>query len=84
MADLAALIERLDRLIAALERTAQPPVSATDFEAAEAFLWEAERRFLRPISEINRVDLSLLKGIDDVRDILLANTSRFAAGLPPS
>jgi len=82
MADLMALIERLDRLIAALERTAPPPGPPPDFAAGGAFLWDAERRFLRPVNEINRVDLSLLKGIDDVRDILLANTRRFAAGLP--
>ena len=31
---------------------------------------------------VNRVALSLLKGIDNVRDILLANTRRFADGLP--
>jgi predicted AAA+ superfamily ATPase len=37
---------------------------------------------LRPIVKINRIDLSLLKGIDRVRDILLANTRRFADGLP--
>jgi len=30
----------------------------------------------------NRVDMSLLKGIDRMRDILVENTERFAKGLP--
>src|SRR5262249_38482746 len=31
---------------------------------------------------VNRVEMSLLKGIDRVRDVLLENTERFARGLP--
>jgi predicted AAA+ superfamily ATPase len=31
---------------------------------------------------VNRVDLKLLKGIDQTRDILLENTRHFAKGLP--
>jgi predicted AAA+ superfamily ATPase len=82
MTDFSVIEERLDRLLEALERLAPPPAALPDFAAAEAFLWDAERRGLRPIDKVNRVDLSLLKGIDRVRDILLANTRRFADGLP--
>ena len=32
--------------------------------------------------EFNRVEMSLLKGIDRMRDVLLENTERFARGLP--
>ena len=32
--------------------------------------------------EVNRIEIDLLRGIDRVRDILLDNTRRFAAGLP--
>ncbi len=35
-----------------------------------------------PLREVNRVDLSLLKGIDLTRDQLLDNTRRFAKNLP--
>ena len=31
---------------------------------------------------VNRVEMSLLKGIDRVRDLLVENTERFARGLP--
>ena len=82
MADLADIVARLDRLLAAVERLAPPPGSLPDFSAAEAFLWDAEHRTLKPVAKVNRVDLSLLKGIDGVRDILLGNTRRFASGLP--
>ncbi|MBV9555364.1 MAG: ATP-binding protein, partial [Alphaproteobacteria bacterium] len=49
---------------------------------ADAFIWHAEGEWLEPVREVNRVDIGLLRGIDRVRDILLANTERFAAGLP--
>jgi uncharacterized protein len=70
------------RIAAALERLA-PAVPATpDFEAADAFVWQPAGRRLAPITRVNRVDMSLLKGIDRVRDLLLENTERFARGLP--
>ena len=48
----------------------------------EAFVWHAATRALTPVETVNRVDLALLKGIDRQRDTLLANTRRFAKGLP--
>jgi hypothetical protein len=84
MADLADIAARLDRLLAAVERLAPPPGSLPDFSAAEAFLWDAEHRTLRPVAKVNRVDLSLLKGIDGVRDILLATPGVSPAGSPPT
>ena len=53
-----------------------------DFDAAEAFVWRAERGTLAPVAHVNRVDLSLLRGVDRVRDLLVENTERFARGLP--
>ena len=53
-----------------------------DFEAAEAFVWRAERGTLAPVGRVNRIDLSLLRGVDRVRDLLVENTERFARGLP--
>lgn len=34
----------------------------------------------RPHARVNRVDIKLLRGIDQARDILLANTERFTQG----
>ena len=69
------------RIAAALERLAPAVPSNPDFEAADAFVWHPPGR-LAPIARVNRVEMSLLKGIDRVRDLLLENTERFARGLP--
>ncbi len=74
--------EVLERIAAALERLAPPPLPAPNFAAAEAFVWHPEGRRLVPVRRVNRVDMSLLKGIDRVRDLLFENTERFARGLP--
>jgi predicted AAA+ superfamily ATPase len=70
------------RIAAALERLAPPVLSRPDFEAADAFVWHPSGRRLTPVTRVNRVEMSLLKGIDRVRDLLLENTERFARGLP--
>ncbi len=72
----------LARIAAALERIAPPPAAPPDFTAADAFLWHVAPDRLQPVERVNRIDLSLLVGIDRVRDILLDNTLRFARGLP--
>ena len=74
--------ETLARIADALERLAPPPPAAPDFAAAEAFVWHPEGRRLSSVRRVNRVDMSLLKGIDRVRDLLVENTERFARGLP--
>jgi predicted AAA+ superfamily ATPase len=70
------------RIAAALERLAPAPPQASDFSAASAFAWQPEGQKLSPVPRVNRVDMSLLKGIDRVRDLLMENTERFARGLP--
>ena len=72
----------LARVAAALERQAPPPPAESNFDAADAFVWHADREFLEPVKTVNRVDIGLLQGVDRVRDILLDNTKRFAQGLP--
>jgi predicted AAA+ superfamily ATPase len=69
------------RIAAALERLAPARPGPPDFAAADAFVWHPPGR-LSPIARVNRVEMSLLKGIDRVRDLLLENTERFARGLP--
>ena len=72
----------LKRVADALDRLAPAAPVRPDFDAAEAFVWRAERGTLAPVQHVNRVDLKLLKGIDRVRDLLVENTERFARGLP--
>ena len=73
---------QLKRIAEALERLAPAPMAAPDFAAAEAFVWHVEPDRLQPVAKVNRVDMSLLVGIDRSRDTLLDNTRQFAKGLP--
>ena len=72
----------MDRIAAALERMAPAPLAAPDFKAASAFVWHTEPDRLEPVSQVSRVELNLLVGVDRSRDTLLQNTRQFAAGLP--
>src|SRR5256886_6178403 len=76
------LADTLKQIAAALERLAPRAPAAPDFSAAGAFVWHPEGRRLTPVARVNRVEMSLLKGIDRVRDVLVDNTERFARGLP--
>ena len=77
--DLMPLIRRVADALERLSPALPPPV---DLDAADAFVWHADRGWLEPVGEVNRVEIGLLRGIDRIRDILLDNTRRFAAGLP--
>jgi uncharacterized protein len=72
----------LERIAAALERLAPSAPAAPRFAAADAFSWHPDGRQLVPVPKVNRVEMSLLKGIDRMRDVLVENTERFARGLP--
>jgi len=76
------LLPLLHRIAGALDRLAPAAAPAIDLDASEAFVWHADGGGLEPVHEVNRIEIGLLHGIDRVRDILLDNTERFAAGLP--
>ena len=72
--------QALIRIADALERMAPAPLAAPDFNAAPAFVWHVDPDRLEPVTQVNRVDLDLLVGINRSRDTLLDNTRRFATG----
>jgi predicted AAA+ superfamily ATPase len=72
----------LERIAAALERLAPGAPAAPRLASADAFSWHPDARQLVPVPKVNRVEMSLLKGIDRMRDVLVENTERFARGLP--
>jgi len=78
MTDSVALI----RIAEALERINPPNAPTPDFTQADAFVWHAAPDHLEPVARVSRVDIALLVGIGQARDILLANTVQFAKGLP--
>lgn len=80
--DVSGIYDILARIADALDRLAPPHTEVTGFELADAFVWHPDPPRLASVAKVNRVDLSLLRGIDRVRDILSENTGRFARGLP--
>ena len=76
------ILAELARLSRAVESLAPAPRRVNDFNAAECFVWNADTRYLTPVSKPNRIGIELIKGVDHVRDILVDNTRRFARGLP--
>ncbi len=75
-------LAEVTRLADALERIAGPQYRESDLDAADCFVWKPEQRYLAPVASPSRVDLSLIRGVDHVRDILFENTLRFAEGFP--
>ena len=72
--------DTLKRIADALDRLAPQADAAPSLDGADAFIWHIEPDRLTPVDSVNHVDIDLLKGIDHVRDILVANTRQFAAG----
>ena len=71
-----------ERIAQALERMSPAPQPAPDFDVADAFVWHTGPDRLDPVHRVNRVEMSLLVGINRARDTLLENTLQFARGLP--
>ena len=78
----APLLPLLQRIAGALERLAPAAATSDPLDRGEAFVWHAEGGRLEAIVKVSRVDLDLLHGIEQARDILSDNTRRFAKGLP--
>ncbi|WP_284538733.1 ATP-binding protein [Pleomorphomonas sp. T1.2MG-36] len=76
------LNNHLERIASLLERLVPARLEAPDFDAADAFVFVAEPASLQPVNRVNRVEIGLLKGVDRNRDMIVANTERFARGLP--
>lgn len=78
---ISALNDKLESLIETVSRLKTIKAKPNnDFSTADAFVWHPENEWFQPVAKVNRIDLSLLKGIDRVRDILIDNTERFAKG----
>ena len=70
---------KLDRLLELIERAVPGEILPLNLENGDAFIWQVDNNQLLPVERVNKVEMSLLKGIDRVRTILVDNTRRFAA-----
>ncbi len=77
----AAIVAALARIADSLEAIRPHPSDAAPvLGTADAYHWDAGSGRLLAVPRVSRVPFGLLKGIDDVRGILLANTLQFARG----
>jgi len=78
LTQIAASLERIADRLEALAPSSEPkgPVLGNE----NAYHWDATANRLMPVPKVARVPFGLLKGIDSVRDTLLANTVQFAKG----
>jgi len=77
-----AILRQLTRIADALERQTPPLPDSRQLKIADAYVWHADIRQLTPIASVNRLDIALLRGVDEQRDLLLSNSTAFAKGLP--
>jgi len=72
----------LSRVASALERLAPAALTQALPEKGHAFVWEPHLGALTEVAHVASIELPLLKAIENQRDTLIANTRRFAEGLP--
>jgi uncharacterized protein len=72
----------LSRVAEALDRLAPAALPQTLPEKGNAFVWEPHLGALTEVAHVAGIELPLLKAIENQRDTLIANTRRFADGLP--
>lgn len=84
MNDYANLLVRAESLVARLETLLPAPAADPDWSAAIAFRWRKNngRGALEPVSQVHRIDLRDLRGIDDQKSLVERNTRQFVEGLP--
>jgi hypothetical protein len=71
----------LSQIAAALERLAPSRQKQPDWDQA-AYEWDSAAGIAHPAHHAQALALDLLRGVDGQKECLLANTRRFAAGLP--
>ena len=76
------ILAQLTRIADTLERRHPGNMTPDALPAASAYVWQSDIRQLVPVSKVNGLDISLLKGIDEQRDNLLSNTLGFVQGFP--
>ena len=73
---------QLTRIADALERKHPIDLAPDALPKADAYVWQSDVRQLAPVAKVNRLDIGLLKGINEQRDDLLSNTMGFMQGFP--
>ncbi|MEO8683985.1 MAG: DUF815 domain-containing protein, partial [Devosia sp.] len=78
LAEIAARLAEISSALTAM--TPAPADTSGGLGADDAYHWDAGAEQLMAVPRVARVKLAMLKGIDQVQDILLRNTEQFARG----
>ena len=76
------LVEEISKIRRILENKYIRAEIEINWKEADAFMWQSEGRYFRPVKNVNSIPLELLQGIDQNIDILLENTTKFSKSLP--
>ena len=80
--DIALLLGQLTRIADALERKHPIDMAPDALPQADAYVWQSDIRQLVAVAKVNRLDIGLLKGINEQLEDLLSNTMGFVQGFP--
>ena len=72
----------LERIANALERLTPETSIVEQKMDSTAYVWDKELNHLKAIKNVSRLELTLLKGLEQQTQILYDNTKQFAQGLP--
>ena len=72
----------LERIANALERLAPETSIVEQKMDSTAYVWDKELNHLKAIKNVSKLELPLLKGLEQQTQILYDNTKQFAQGLP--
>ena len=83
-ADTAALVQRLDALLAFAQQTWGDTLVEPDWSLSVAFRYRrrGSHAWLEPVRQVASIGLDDLQEIDDQKQKIMANTQRFVQGLP--
>jgi predicted AAA+ superfamily ATPase len=82
--DISSLVERAQALVGRLEKLVPGELPATDWKASTAFRWRKRPRgrTIEPVTNVHRIDLKDLCGIDEQKQRVEENTRQFVEGYP--
>ena len=74
------ILPTLSRIADALDRLSPAKVQNADLLAHDGYIWDGKTKIFHAIETIQQLPLDSLKGIDQQRETLMANTRAFAKG----
>jgi hypothetical protein len=84
MNEIKKLVSRAESLVERLESLLPAAAAATDWQSSIAFRWRKKngRGAIEPVTQVHRINLRDLRGIDEQKQLVEQNTRQFVAGYP--